>query len=332
MPGRHRQDRLGVRAVQHRVEELPVQHRVHQVGGGRVLLRGAARDDRGEVEGQRDAASPAVPQPPRGQAVRHEQVVRGAEGVGGAGPAGGVHARRVPEVRGHPWLVDRRPGVDAVGEAVVHDAGVVREAQRGVAGRPAAAVLQRLRQVPVVEGGVRRDPGLEHLVDQPVVEADAARVDRAGAVGLHPRPGHREAVGGQAQAGHQADVVAEPVVVVACHVAGVPARDLARDAAEGVPDRGAASVVPRRALDLVRRGGGAPDEAGWEGQGPGVGLGRVGIGRGGRHRSGWSLRWRVVAHALRAPSMIPLMICRPNSTKTASSGSVATAVPVNISE
>ena len=38
---------------------------------------------------------------------------------------------------------------------------VVGEAQRGVAVEPAALVLQRLRQVPVVERGVRRDAALE---------------------------------------------------------------------------------------------------------------------------------------------------------------------------
>ena len=51
------------------------------------------------------------------------------------------------------------------------------------------------------------------------------------------------------------------MVVVAGDVAGVAVQDVARRMREGVPDRGAASVLVYGALDLVGGGRGAPQEA-----------------------------------------------------------------------
>ena len=67
-----------------------------------------------------------------------------------------------------------------VAEAVVHDRGVVGEPLGGVALRPAAGVLERLRQVPVVERRHRLDAARQQAVDEPVVvgEARAARPRR----------------------------------------------------------------------------------------------------------------------------------------------------------
>ncbi len=61
---------------------------------------------------------------------------------------------------------------------------VVGERLGGGPLRPAAAVLQRLRQVPVVERDERPDPGLEEAVDEPVVEVQPGRVDPPDAVGI----------------------------------------------------------------------------------------------------------------------------------------------------
>jgi hypothetical protein len=45
----------------------------------------------------------------------------------------------------------RRPVVDEVAEPVEDELRVLGEAQRDVARRPAALVLERLREIPVVE-------------------------------------------------------------------------------------------------------------------------------------------------------------------------------------
>ena len=67
------------------------------------------------------------------------------------------------------------------------------------------------------------------------VEAHARRVERPGAVGLHPRPRDREAVGLQAERRHQVEVLAPAVVVVAGDVAGVAVRDGARQRGRRCP-------------------------------------------------------------------------------------------------
>ncbi len=60
--------------------------------------------------------------------------------------------------------------VDAVAEAFGDGGGVRGEVFGGVAFGPAAAVLEGLGQVPVVEGDRRGDAGVEEPVDEPVVE------------------------------------------------------------------------------------------------------------------------------------------------------------------
>ena len=142
--------------------------------------------------------------------------------------------------------------------------GVLGEALGGVAVGPAARVLERLREVPVIERRHRLDAALEQPLDQAAVEAHARRVERPGAVGLHARPRDREAVGLEAQGRHEVEVLAPAVVVIAGDVAGVAVGDGARHAAEGVPDRLAAAVLVRGALDLVGGGGGAEAESGRE--------------------------------------------------------------------
>ncbi len=70
---------------------------------------------------------------------------------------GRVRAVRVAEHRRAPRLVQRGPGVDPVAERVEDQHRVVGEPVRGVADRPAARVLQLLRQIPVVQRHPRVD-------------------------------------------------------------------------------------------------------------------------------------------------------------------------------
>ncbi len=208
------------------------------------------------------------------QTVRQVQVVGGLQRGRRVGTAGRVHAGPVAQEGAAPGLVERHPLFHAVAECLAHHLGVLREAVRGVPRRPAARVLQLLRQVPVVEGDGRLDALLQQLVDQPPVEVETALDGRAAAGRLHPRPGDGEAVGVQVQVRHQRHVVAVAVIVVDSDVTGVAVGRPARCVAEGVPDGRGTSVLPHRPLDLVRGGGGAPEEGGRKGH---RGRGRCGV-------------------------------------------------------
>ena len=140
---------------------------------------------------------------------------------------------------------------------------VLREQVGGVAVGPAALLLERLRQVPVVEGQPGHDALRQQLVDEPGVEVQASGVDRS-AVGPHARPGGGEAVGLQPQLGHQRDVVAVAVVVIARDVSVVATDHRAGHAAEGIPDRVGSAVFVGSAFDLVGRGCRAEEEGGRE--------------------------------------------------------------------
>ena len=84
-------------------------------------------------------------------AVREQQVMRRGDGVGVARAAGRVHAPAVAEPRGTHGSLCVTQRVDAVAEPPGDGLGVLGESLGGGARRPAALVLQRLRQVPVVE-------------------------------------------------------------------------------------------------------------------------------------------------------------------------------------
>ena len=167
-----------------------------------------------------------------------------------------LDALGVPEERDDPRLVVGDPLRHDVAELLAHQRRVVGEALGGVARRPPAHRLAGARQVPVVERRHRLDPALEQTLDEPPVELDAAPVQLPPPVGLHPRPGDREAVRLEPQRRHQVEVAAPAVVVVARDLARVAAGHAARQRAEVVPDRRAAPALADGALDLVRRGRG----------------------------------------------------------------------------
>ena len=165
---------------------------------------------------------------------------------------------RIATTHGSLWVIQP---CDHVTELVGHRRRVVGEALRGVADRPAAGLLAGLRKIPVIERRDRLDPALQAALDEPPVEGDAARVQRAAPVRLHARPGDREAIGLQPELDHQVEVGRPAVVVIAGDVAGVAVDHGAGLVAEAIPDRLAAPVLARGALDLVRRRRGAEAEA-----------------------------------------------------------------------
>ena len=128
-----------------------------------------------------------------GQAVAEQQMVHGRQPGRRVLHAGGVGAADVAEERRAPRLVQRGPDRHPVAESIVDVEGVLAETVRGVPVAPAALVLDRLRQVPVVERQPRHDVVLEQFVDQPRVEVESGRVDRP-AVGADPRPRRGEAI------------------------------------------------------------------------------------------------------------------------------------------
>ncbi len=150
-----------------------------------------------------------------------------------------------------PRLVVGDPVGDAVAQGSADHVGVLHKRLGRGPRRPAAGVLERLGQVPVVEGGKGGDAGLQQPVDQPPVEVQAGLVDSTAAVGQDARPGDGEAIGAQAERLHQGDVFRPAVVVVAGDVAVAAVDDVARRVAEAVPDRLAPPVFVPRPLDLI---------------------------------------------------------------------------------
>ena len=157
-----------VLATQDRVEEDPVLQTVHdprQLDLARVVGMGGL--ERPQVQGDADLFGTARPQHLDGQPVGEQQVVDRGDGRPRLGATGSVDAGGVAEQRRTPRLVECRPRRHPIAERIEHGRGVLGEPVGGVAAGPAAIVLERLGQVPVVERHPGCDVVLEQRVDQP---------------------------------------------------------------------------------------------------------------------------------------------------------------------
>ena len=220
--------------------------------------------------------------------VRAHQVVRGDRRFVLAAVTGCQRAVQIAAVGDHPGFVERHPLLHPAVERAVQHRAVFGEPVGAVAVEPAALVVQRRRHVPVIQREQRFDAVGQQFVDQLRVEIDARLVHPADALRQDPRPRHAEAVSLQAQIAHQLHVVLPAPVVIAGDVAGIAVEGHAGRVREARPDAGAGAIGQRRALDLMRSGGRAPQKAGWKL----VGLGMtfvVGLRHGGvpRRRVRW---------------------------------------------
>src|SRR6266853_1726764 len=179
--------------------------------------------------------------------------------------ARGVHPFVMPQERGTPRLIVRDPVPDAVTESSGGRVNIVGEGGGRIARCPAAAVLQALRQIPVIKRGPGLQTPLEHPVDQPGIEVEALGVGCALAPAREESwPGDREAVRVQPEIGRELQVCGPAVIVIARHRAARAVADPAWLRAEAVPDRFAAAVDRGGPFDLVGGSGATPAEPGWE--------------------------------------------------------------------
>ena len=84
--------------------------------------------------------------------------------------------RTPAEDGGHDRLVVRGPHRHAVAQAVEDHTGILGKPVGAFADGPAAAILQGLGQVPVVQRHVGGDPGSAQFIHQPVVKIETALV------------------------------------------------------------------------------------------------------------------------------------------------------------
>src|SRR5215467_5958421 len=153
-------------------------------------------------------------------------------------------------------LVEREEMPGPVAELFGDVTGIVRERLGGVAPFPPAAILQRLRQVPVIERWERRDVVGGKVVEEPVVEVEALRIWRAAALRKYPWPRNGEPVRSGGERLHRLHVVSISVIVIVGDVAVVVVADLSRRVRECVPYRWATAILADGAFDLIGGGGG----------------------------------------------------------------------------
>ncbi len=251
-----------IRPEQHRIEVLPVHVGVGPLGGREVFRRLRCRVLRFEVYHQADLVPACGAVGLHRGAVGAEQVVRRQRGLVPVGVARGEYPVQIAAIGHHPRLVERGPELHPVVQRPDNMGGIVREPAGNVAVEPAAPVVQRGGEVPVVQRDHRLDAVLQQPVHQPVVEGQACRIGRPPAGREEPAPGNAEAIGVEAQLRHQRDIALGQTVVIAGHVARLAVGRPARRMGKTVPDTGAGPVGQRRAFNLIGGGRGAPEKPG----------------------------------------------------------------------
>src|SRR5689334_23382460 len=93
---------------------------------------------------------------------------------------------------GDVGLVEGGEMTDAVAEPARDDERVIGEPAGAIAVLPAAAIFERLRQIPVIEADPRLDAGGEHAIDKTLVEFQPLGVHRAAAFRQDARPTRRQ--------------------------------------------------------------------------------------------------------------------------------------------
>ncbi len=163
----------------------------------------------------------------------------------------------IAEQREYRRLVEGGKTFHPVAIAIRDQSGIVGKPFDAVPAGPAPEVVQRLRQIPMIQAKPRFDAGCENGIDEPVVKCESWLIRRTATLRQNPRPGDGKTVGLNAELLHQGNIFGITVVVIASNVAGVMVGDAALQPV-GVPDAEPAAVLARRALDLEGGGRHAP--------------------------------------------------------------------------
>ncbi len=158
-------------------------------------------------------------------------------------------------------LVDREKVADAIGEFLRNVTGIVGKRLRRIARLPTSLVMQRLRQIPVIQRCKRLDARAFQFIDQATVEVQPFRIRSTGSLRKDSRPRDREPVRRCADILHQRHILLVAMIVIVGDVAGVAIADLAGGMGVRIPNGWPLAVLVPCALDLVCRGRDAPEEA-----------------------------------------------------------------------
>ena len=113
------------------------------------------------------------------------------------------------------------------------------------------AILQRLGQVPMIQGCEWLDAVRRQFVQQAVVEIEAFGIWRTGSFREDTRPCNRKSIGLCTQRLHQLNVFLVPMKMIGRGVAVAAIGDRAGRLGETVPDRRAAIIFVDGPLDLI---------------------------------------------------------------------------------
>ena len=189
-----------------------------------------------------------------------QQVVRHSENLPEAARSRCFQPKHMANPGNNCRLVQRTPEWHIRAKLTEAGGSELGEPERRRTIRPAALVLQRLRQIPVVERGHWHDPARAHPGDQLPIECDSLLIDWPAAGWKQPWPRDREAVAADAKLRDGIQIFFPAVIMVTRQVASVTTTYPAERVGETIPDAFALTVLVPGPLDLIGRRRHAPQK------------------------------------------------------------------------
>jgi hypothetical protein len=168
------------------------------------------------------------------------------------------HTVQVTTIGHDPWFIQRHPIAHTVAELAKHDFRVLCEPVGDVAIEPTPSIIERRRQVPVIQRRHRLNPFCEQPIDETIVKSKARGIHAARSFGQHPTPCNAEPIRLHAELTHQSHIAFVTPIVVAGDITSVAVGHAVRCVREAMPNARAGAVRKRRALDLIRGGRASP--------------------------------------------------------------------------
>ncbi len=164
-------------------------------------------------------------------------------------------------------LIQRHPMRDTVRKCIRHASGIFCKPLRALRIQPASPHLQSLRIVPVKQGNIRLNSGLQQGIHQIAVKSQSFFIDLTGSFRHHARPADGKSKRLDSDLFHQFNVRAISVIKITRNISGIVVNYigfsvcvLSKIMCMDIPDRRSLSILLSCALNLIGCGSRTPDK------------------------------------------------------------------------
>ena len=161
-------------------------------------------------------------------------------------------------------LVEGKEMVNFISQPFRHNTDIFFKPNGTFRVEPAAPFIEGIGVIPVKQGGIRSDAGLQKLFCKFLIKLHTLFIDSACSLRQDPGPADGETIGLYAQLLHQSHILPETMVMIAGHISRMALKNRTGPPTEHIPYGEALSIFISRPFNLIRSGGRPPDKILWK--------------------------------------------------------------------